>query len=126
MSLPGVETWVEEGDVFVRLRIWYEHPTTFAKRAGDACQCEIFQRRTSAGDHWHRVIDVKGRFLSGLSKAAIFAMTFCPLDHLPAQDRRNGHRSVTLSVHSFRPHPEQREQFRQIDQAFGLMSLGVS
>jgi hypothetical protein len=72
------------------------------------------------------VIDVKGRFLSGLSKAAIFAMTFCPLDHLPAQDRRNGQRSVALSVHPFRPHPEQREQFRQIDQAFGLMSLGVS
>ena len=70
--------------------------------------------------------DVKGRFLSGLSKAAIFAMTFCPLDHLPAQDRRNSHRSVALSVHPFPPHPEQREQFRQIDQAFGLMSLGVS
>jgi hypothetical protein len=68
MCLPGVETWVEEGNVLARLRIRYEHPTTFAKRARDACQCEIFQRRTSACDHWHHVVDVKGRFLSGLSK----------------------------------------------------------
>ena len=68
-----------------------DYASALAKGARDAGEREILHCCLSSGNQWYDMVDVKGGFLTRLSKAAILASISCPLDHLPAQGGRNGH-----------------------------------
>jgi hypothetical protein len=91
MRFPRLDAGIEQGYVFACLRISRDYASALAKGARDAGEREILHCCLSSGNQWYDMVDVKGGFLTRLTKAAILASISCPLDHLPAQGGRNGH-----------------------------------
>lgn len=91
MKSPGIEAGMEKRGIGSGGRIRCGLARSFAKRASDACQCEVFRRSRATSRLRNDVINVKAGFLGRLREQAILATVSCTLNDQLAQMVSNGH-----------------------------------
>jgi len=91
MQSPRVATGIEQTNFLSGLRVTRGESCSFAQRTRDAGQSEIFEGCFAVGVDGNDVVNVEGRFLRGLGKAAVFAAILRPKNDLTPKLRRYGH-----------------------------------
>lgn len=91
MQTPRVAPRVEQLDFIPVFGISRFQSCAFSKRAGNARQRQVVQRRRTARIQRNDVVNVEGRFLGGLGEAAVFATVLRAVNDLTPELRRDGH-----------------------------------
>lgn len=87
--VPQVAPRVEEGDAITTGRVDGSLPRGLTQRARNAGEGEIVGGVRPASVHRHDMVDVKGRFLAELRKAAVLASVAGTPDNKPAEPGRD-------------------------------------
>lgn len=83
--VPQVAPRMEEGGLLTTLRVDGSLTGGLAKRARNTGEGEIVAGVGTASGHRHDVVDMKGRFLTQLRKAAVLASVAGTPDNEPAE-----------------------------------------
>ena len=89
VQIPWLLAWIEQPHRHPGLRVARHLPRSLAQRAMNASQREVGERRRSAGDYGHDMIDMKRRGLPEMRKTAVFAPMPGARRHAPTKTGGN-------------------------------------
>src|ERR1051326_2697410 len=89
MDVPGIATRMIQNHFAVALWIYSGLSRPFAQKTGDTSQCQVRGYRCAIGNDRHNVVDMKGRFLTFLREATVFATIVGTPDDQATQTCRN-------------------------------------
>jgi hypothetical protein len=121
--VPQVAPRMQEGDVLSTHRVDGGLTCSLAQRARNTSEGEIVAGVLTASYHRHDVVDMKGRFLTQLRKAAVLASVAGTPDDEPAEPGRDVlSQGLSLSG-ALCPQLQKGQELGQVGETFGFPPL---